>query len=307
MCGSAPSAPQLPQYPGLTPGQQTNLGQQAGVSQQFGQMIQGLSGQLGNNQNILQTISGLFNQDGTINQTALSALSQQSQQGAQAAGAAGSQALQGLSGIYGQGGSLANTEAAYNNALQGNAPANQALQYQQNQSFLQMQQEAAQRGINITGTNWSNAVSDSTAGQKMLQNYQQNANMQNQQYQLGYLNQLGTNMGQLAGVGAQQAQTGMGLSSYGTQTPLNYLGQSISGGQAALAPYLSQYQNQLSSQYAPLYAQQNNQYMAQMAQAQGLYQGQMNQYNAGNQQLYGGIGLGMQGLGTGMGIASMFL
>ena len=233
MCGSAPSAPQLPAYPDLTAAQQTNLGQQAGAKGQMGSVIQGLSGQLGNNQNILQMISGLFNQDGSVNQNAVTQLQQQSQQSNQAAGTAGQQALSGLGGTNN---ALQQTQQAYSQALQGNAPANQGLQYQQNQNFLAMQEQAAQQGIKITGTGFNDAVSDSTAGQKLIQNFQQNAGIQNQNYQLGYLGQLGTNMGQLAGVGVQQAQTGTGLSQYSQQTPLGYLGQSISGGQSALAP-----------------------------------------------------------------------
>lgn len=303
MCGSAPSAPQLPSYPGLTPAQQTNLGQQAGAANQMGSVVQGVAGQLGNNQNILQMISGLFNPDGTINQNALAQMQQQSQQSTQAAGQAGQSTL---AGVGGTNQSLAATNTAYENALQNGAPVNQQIAFQQNQSFQQMQQQAAAQGIPITGTNFSNAVSNSTAGQKLIQNFQQNANMQNQNYNLGYLQQAAGNMGQLAGAGAQQANTGMGLSSYATQTPLNYLGQSISQGQGALAPLLSSYQNQLSSAYQPLYTQQVGPYMQQMAQAQANYGGAMGQYNAGQQQLYGGIGLGLQALGTGASAYSAF-
>lgn len=300
MCASAPSAPQLPQYPNFTPEQQTNVGQQTGVSSQFGNVIQGTAGQLGANQSILQQISGLFNSDGTINQSAVAQLQQMAGGQTSAAGTAGQAALAGLGGTQN---ALGQTQQAYMSALQGNAPANQQLQYQQNQNFLAMQEQAAQQGIKITGTGFNDAVSESTAGQKLIQNFQQNANMQNQQYQLGYLGQLGTNMGQLAGVGAQQAQTGQNLSQYAQQTPLGYLGQSISGGQSALAPLLGQYQSQLGQAYQPLYMQQIGPYQQQMAQAQANYQAQMNQYNAGQNQMMGWANLGMQGIGAG---ASMY-
>lgn len=307
MCGSAPSAPQLPQYPGQTPAEQTNLNQQAGVSSQMGNTVQGVAGQLGQNQNILQMISGLFNSDGTINQNALTSLQQQAAQSNQTAGQQGQSALSSLSGLYGQGGSIQNTETAYNSALQGNAPANQQLQFQQQQNFNKMKEQAAQQGITISGDNWSNAVSSSTAGQKLIQNYQQNSNMQNQQYQLGYLGQLGTNLGQLSGVGAQTAQVGTGLSQYSQQNPLSMVQSSITNGQGALTPYLSAYQNQLSQAYQPLYMQQIGPYQQQMAQAQANYQGAMGQYNAGQSQLWGGIGLGTQLLGTGAGLANTYM
>jgi len=267
-------------------------------------MLSTVGTQLGQNTNILQQIAGLFNSDGSINQNAVTQLQQMTQGQTTAAGTAGTQALQGLGGTQQ---ALGQTQQAYTQALQGNAPANQGLQYQQNQNFLAMQEQAAQQGIKITGTGFNDAVSDSTAGQKLIQNFQQNAGIQNQNHQLGYLGQLGTNMGQLAGVGQQQAQTGTGLSQYSQQTPLGYLGQSISGGQQALSPLLSNYQNQLSSAYQPLYMQQIGPYQQQMAQAQANYQGAMGQYNAGQSQLWGGIGLGAQVLGTGAGLANTYM
>jgi hypothetical protein len=173
------------------------------------------------------------------------------------------------------------------------------LQFTQNQNFNAMKEQAAQQGIQINGDNWANATSNSTAGQKLLQNMQQNNNIQNQQYALGYTQQLAGNMGQLAGAQGQQANTGTSLSNYAQQTPLGYVGQSISGGQSALSPLLSNYQNQLSSAYQPLYMQQANSYNAQVAQQMAQYQGQMNQYNAGQNQMMGWANLGMQGLGAG--------
>ena len=274
---NSPGAPTLPQYPGLTPAEQTNLGQQSQAASAGANMLQGVSGQLGNNQQILQMISGLFNQDGSINQGALSQLQQQSTQSTQAAGQQGQAALQGLGGTNA---AMGATSQAYTNALQNGAPANQQLAFQQNQSFQQMQEQAAQQGIPISGTNFSNAVSNSTAGQKLIQNFQQNANMQNQNYNLGYVSQLSGNMGQLATAGQNQANTGIGLGSYATQTPLNYLQNSITNGQSALSPLLSNYENQLSTAYSPLYNQQIGPYQQQMAQAQATYQGQVGQYNA---------------------------
>lgn len=294
MCNSAPSAPQLPQYPDLTPQQQTNIGQQSGVSQQFGNVIQGTSTQLGQNQNILQAISGLFNQDGTVNPSAVTQLRQLASGQTSAAGQAGQQALSGLSGTND---TLAKTQQAYTNALQGNVPANKQLQFQQNQSFQQLKEQAAQQGIDIQGDSFDSATSKSTAGQKLLQNFQQNAGIQNQNYQLGYLGQLGTNMGQIAGTGATQANTGTGLSQFSQQTPLGYLGQSITSGQSALAPMLSQYQSQLGQAYQPLYMQQIGPYQQQMAQAQANYQSGLQQYQS-NQGMMGGIG---SLVGTGIG------
>lgn len=304
MCGSAPSAPQLPAYPGMTPGETNITGQQTQALGTQQNMIQGVSGQLGNNQNILQMISGLFNQDGSINQNALASLQQQSGASTQAAGQAGQSTL---AGIGGTNAALGATQSAYTNALQGGAPANQQIGFQQTQNFNAMKEQAAQQGITINGDNWANATSDSTSGQKLLQNMQQNNNIQNQNYNLGYVSQLSGNMGQLANTGATQASTGTGLSSYATQTPLNYLNNSITQGQSALSPLLSAYQQNLTSAYNPQYMQQIGPYQQQMAQAQANYQGAMGQYNAGESQLYGALGVGTQLAGTAAGVANTYM
>lgn len=304
MCGSAPSAPQLPQYPGMTPGETNITGQQTQALGTQQNMIQGVSGQLGNNQNILQMISGLFNSDGTINQNALTQLQQQSGASTQAAGQAGQAQLQGLGATQNAQNA---TASAYTNALQNGAPANQQLAFQQNQSFQQMQEQAAQQGIQINGTNFSNAVSNSSAGQKLIQNFQQNANIQNQNYNLGYLQQAAGNMGQLASTASTQAGTGTTLGNYATQTPLNYLQSSITNGQSALSPLLSAYQQNLTSAYSPQYMQQIGPYEQQIAQAQANYQGAMGQYNAGESQIWGGIGAGTQLAGDAAGVANTYM
>ena len=290
MCGNAPSAPQLPQYPDLTGAEQTNLGQQAGAAQQGSQMLNTVSGQLGQNTNILQMISGLFNPDGSVNQNALTQLQQTAKQATTTAGTAGQSALAGLGGTQSAIGATSN---AYQNALQGNVPQNQQLQFTQNQNFQAMKEQAAQQGIQINGDNWGNATSNSTSGQKLLQNMQQNNNIQNNQYALGYTQQLAGNMGQLAGAYGTQANSAMGLSGYAQQTPLGYVGQSITGGQSMLSPLLSNYQNQLSSAYQPLYMQQIGPYQQQMAQAQANYQGAVGQYNSREGQLGAELGIAM--------------
>jgi hypothetical protein len=266
----------------MTSGETNITNQQTNALNTQGNMINTVSGQLSNNQNILQMISGLFNQDGTINQNALTQLQQQSQASTQTAGQAGQAQLAGMAGTQGAENA---TSSAYTNALQNGAPANQQIAYQQNQNFLQMQQQAAQQGITINGTSWANAVSDSSAGQKLLQNMQQNNNIQNQNYNLGYVGQLAGNMGQLQNTAASQSATGQSLGNYATQTPLNYLQSSITNGPSALSPLLSSYQQNLSSAYQPQYMQQIGSYQQQMAQAQANYQASLNQYTGFNTML----------------------
>jgi hypothetical protein len=288
----------------MTAGETNITGQQTQALGTQQNMIQGVAGQLSNNQNILQMISGLFNQDGTINQNALTQLQQQSQASTQAAGQAGQAQLAGMAGTQGAENA---TSSAYTNALQNGAPANQQIAYQQNQNFLQMQQQAAQQGITINGTNWANAVSDSSAGQKLLQNMQQNNNIQNQNYNLGYVGQLAGNMGQLQSTAASQSATGQSLGNYATQTPLNYLQSSITNGPSALSPLLSSYQQNLTSAYSPQYQQQIGPYQQQMAQAQANYQGAMAQYNGSQNQMMGWANVGTQLAGDATSTAKTYM
>lgn len=287
MCKSAPSAPALPQYPDLTDAEKTNLGQQAGAAQDFGNVISSTSGQLGQNTDILQTISGLFNPDGSINQDALTQLQTTAKAGNTASSNTGIAAMNAAGSTLMPGGSFSQTDDAYKTALAGGAPANKQIGFQQKQNFQQMQQQAAAQGIKITGDSFANAVSNSTAGQKLIQNFQQNANIQNQNYDLGYLSQLTGNMGQIANSAATNANTGTAAMSAGVGNPLNLVSNSISQGQSALAPLLSSYQQSLVSGYQPLYMQQIGPYQQQMAQAQANYQAQMNQANTFNQTLSG--------------------
>lgn len=307
MCGpKPPSAPQLPQYPGLTPEEQNILTKQGMSLDQFNQIIQAGGAGLQQNQDLLKGMSGLYNPDGSINQTSLANLQQRTQQAIQTQGQSGQSALNYLQNLYGAGGALPATQTAYTNALAGNVPANQQLEYSQGENFNAMKENAAQRGINITGDSWKNAVSDSTAGQKLIQNYQQNSNIQNQNYQLGYVNQLAGNMGQLSGVGAQTGASGMSLAQGAANQPIGYAGQAMSQGPLSLTPYLSQYQQGLNQFYQPYYMQQVGPYQQQMAQQQANYQAGMNSSNFFNNQNMGWANFGLNVLGTGASAASKF-
>lgn len=301
MCGSPPDAPKLPQYPDLTPAEQTNLGQQSGAASTMGNVVSGVSGQLNNNQTILQMISGLFKPDGSIDQNALVSLQQMAQKSNTTAGQTGQTTLSGVSGTNA---ALDATSQAYTSALTGGAPANKQIDFQQTQNFNAMKEQAAQQGIQIDGDNWANATSKSTAGQKLLQNMQQNNNIQNQNYNLGYVGQLSGNMGQLAGTAGTQATTGMNLSQYSQQNPLSLVQNSVSNGPAALSPLLSSYQGQLSSAYQPLYQQQIGPYSQAMNQANTNYSAGLNQYQAQQGQMMGWANLAAN-VGSKIGAAAL--
>lgn len=300
MCNSAPSAPQLPSFPGLT-SDESNILQQMGMSlSQFSQLISGTGSQLSGNQQVLQQMSGLLNPDGSVNQTALQSLQQRTQQSLSTQSTAAQGALGYLGNLYSPGGVAQAQTTAYQNALNGNIPANQQLQFTTGQNFQAMKEQAAQQGIIINGDDWNSATSSSTAGQKLLQNFQQNYNIQNQNYQLGYLNTAGANMSALSSTAANTANTGLSLANNANNAQLGYLGQSITSGQSALAPLLTSFQGGLSQEYTPYEAQQLGPYQQAMAQAQATYQAGLQGYQGSQSNMFGLGSLGTQALGMGL-------
>jgi hypothetical protein len=295
MCGSPPSAPQLPSYPGLTP-DETNILSQQGLSlQQFNAIINGGQSQLTQNQNILQGISGLYNPDGSINQTALSSLQQRTSQAMTTQSGAGQSMLNSVASMYGAGGVGTQMGQVFSNALQGNVPTNQALQYQNTQNFAAMKEQAAQQGIIINGDDWNSATSDSTAGQKLIQNFSQNASIAQNNYSLGFLQTAGQNMQALTGTASTLANTGSAMTQGAANYPLGLVSNAISQGPMALSPLLSQYQTGLQNYYQPYYMQQVGPYQQQMAQQQMNYTAGLNQYNASQNQMMGWANLAANG------------
>ncbi len=308
MCGSPPSAPQLPQFPGLTPQEQDILSKEGLTLDQFNQMIQGTGNTLAQNKNILQQISGLYDAQGNLDQAALTDLKARSQgQLAQAQGV-GSAAMGYLQSYFGgtntSGGSagppgsttsatgvpgVAQAQsAAYLQALQGTGAINEATKQRQQRDFMTLKDSLAQRGIMVTGDTPEQATSDSTAGQRAIQLFQQNVQAENSSERLGYINTLGS---QVAGtVGAAGGAAGAGFGATGTQ--LGYTSSAATSIPATLSPLLTNYQSSLGSLYQPYQTQQLGPYQQALDQAQMNYTAGLNQYNASQNQLMGWANLG---------------
>lgn len=169
--------PQLPNYPGLTPEQQSLLQQ----IQQYMTQSQGAINSYGNNPYL-----------------------QQSQQASQQA--------------------LTN----YQNSLTGNIPQNQAIAQQKERDWAQTKALASSKGIRLTGDSPEKAISSSTAGNQIIQDFNKRYGALEQNYQLGQ-QQIGMQAQQQ---GNQQANTQYQntLGGYQTlgqlaQNPLNIYGQ----------------------------------------------------------------------------------
>ena len=249
MCGSPPSAPQLPQFPGLTPEETANLQQQGVTLQQFQQLINGTSTDLANNKQILQQVSGLYDSQGNIDQTALSNLKTASQQQLTQAQGVGSAALgylqtyfggtpatpgasPGTPGASATPGVAQAQAAAYEQALTGTGAVNAATTEQQQKDFIALKDSLAQRGIMVNGDTIQQATSDSTAGQRAIQNLQQAQTAANSSERLGYISTLG---GQVAGtVGAAQGSAGTGAAA--TSTAMGYTSSAATQSSSTLSP-----------------------------------------------------------------------
>lgn len=304
--GKTPGAPNLGQFPGLTPQEQAIIDKMGISLDQFNQLIQGSSTALAQNKNVLQQISGLYDAQGNLDQGALADLKARTQGQLVQAQGVGSAALGYLQNYFGAGGGgtgssgtpggsgVAQTQAdVYKAALEGTGAINAATTQQQARDFQTLKDSLAQRGIMVTGDSPAQATSDSTAGQRAIELFKNNVAAQNSQERLGYISTLGGQVAGTAGLAGQSATAGMAA----TNAQLGFSQQAGTMGLSTLAPYLQQYNQGLSMMYQPYQQQQLGPYQQNMAQAQANYQAGLQQYQAG-QSMLGGIG---SIVGTGVG------
>ena len=121
----------------------------------------------------------------------------------------------------------------YQNSLTGNIPQNQALEQQKQEAWNQMVQQAAQQGIKINGSSPQSAVSQSTAGNQQIADFNKSWGAQEQNYNLGQ---------QQLGLQAQQAGNAQANTQY-TNTLGGY--NTLSGMNTSMQqPYAAQTQGQ---------------------------------------------------------------
>jgi hypothetical protein len=300
MCGSAPDAPTLPQFPGLS-SEETAILQKEGLSlDQFDKIIQGTGTSLEQNKNVLQQISGLYDAQGNLDQNALADLKSRTQGQLTQAQGVGSSALGYLQNYFGGSGGATGTPGSagvaqvqsdtYKAALEGTGAVNAATTQQQQRDFIALKDSLSQRGIMVTGDSIQNATSDSTAGQRAIQLLQQNQTAQNSSERLGYIQTLG---GQVAGtVGQAQGSSTAGVNAANTQ--LGYVNNAATTSATTMAPLLSQYQSNLNQYYQPYQTQQLGAYQQQLDQANMNYTAGLNQYNATQNQIMGWGQIGAQ-------------
>lgn len=318
MCGKPPNAPQLPAFPGLSTDEQAILDKEGLTLDQFNKLIQGSSTALNQNKLVLQQISGLYDAQGNLDQNALTSLKSRTQAQLTQAQGVGSSALGYLQNYFGgttasastpgatpPGGTTTGTgapsvadaqSAAYTAALSGTGAVNEATKQRQARDFQTLKDSLAQRGIMVTGDTPEQATSDSTAGQRALQIFQQNVSAENSQERLGYIGTLG---GQVANT-VNAASGAAGAGSAATNATLGYANTAATQSLSTLTPYLSQYQQGLNMYYQPYQTQQLGPYQQALDQSQMNYTAGLNQYNAGENQLMGWGQIGSQLLGSAM-------
>ncbi len=311
MCGSPPDAPTLPQFPGLSTEEQDILKKEGITLDQFNQLIQGTGTSLAQNKQVLQQISGLYDAQGNIDQNVLADLKSRTQGQLVQAQGVGSAALGYLQNYFGGTGTGAGGTGSagvaqvqsdtYKAALEGTGAVNEATKQQQQRDFITLKDSLSQRGIMVNGDTPQTATSDSTAGQRALQLFQQNVAAQNSNERLGYIGMLG---GQVAGtVGAAQGSSTAGLNA--TNASMNYANTAATQSSAVMSPLLTQYQQGLNTMYQPYQTQQLGQYQQALDQAQMNYTAGLNQYNAFQNQISGWGQFGMNLLLPGSSMLNM--
>lgn len=308
-----------PSVPGLS-GEERALLQKQGTSlDQFNSILQGATGDATNTQNILQSLSGLYNPDGSINQQALASLQQRVQQQQTIDQGLSGQANQALGGIFDQGqlGTLSDQAGVqeaqnYLTALSGPGSVSEAQKQAEAEQFRKLTEAAGQRGIRITGNDLFTATSDSTSGNQLLSQLRKEAQLGRETYRNNELNRLQQANMQRLGFGLnRQGQTydiAQGLRQDPAAQQLGYATNATTMGPASL---LGSYQGLSQSYGAAAQPYQQQRYL----QYQGQLQNAANR-TARNQAIGsllggatgaaigstvpGGTGLGF-GLGSGAG------
>lgn len=170
----------------------------------------------------------------------------------------------------------------YQNALQGKIAPNQMMAQQKQEAWAQMVQQAAQQGIKINGSNPQSAVSQSTAGNQQIADFNKSWAAQEQNYNLGQ---------QQIGLQAQGQALGQQNQQY----------QNTLGGYNALSGMNTQMQQPYQQQTLGQYQQQTNQVMS---NADIANQNAMNAYQQQLQQLGLNYNNALAGYQNSMGLAS---
>lgn len=299
-----PGAPNLGNYPGLSPEELDAIKKQNISLDQLNSIISGDQATIDKNKQVLQGISGLYNPDGTINQQGLDSLKQRTQQHIELSNQIGDKALGYLQSYFapgGQGAGPAGTQADINqaenqqylDALNGKYKASVGLQQDSAQQFKLLQEAAAKRGIKIDGDSFDSATSESTAGIKMISEFQKNyaRNVDTEKQSIlsrgGNLNLGRTQQAQTAG--AQNFTLANSVAAGGTPEQLGYFSGAGALTSDSLAPVIGQYVNGQSAVANPFAQQRAGIYNSYLQQQQANYQAQTAQYQA-DQARMGGIG-----------------
>ena len=279
-----------PQVPGLS-AEERNLLQQQGVTlQQLNSILSGENVNAQQNQQLLRGISGLYNPDGSINQQQLEGLRSRTLAQQQLQEQLGTTGLNYLQGLFGSN-ELQNTSnqagmeevQQYLRALQGGEqPLSAGIKQQESERFAKLREQAAARGVRITGEDLFTATSDSTAGNQLLSQLRKESQFNRETQRENALQRLqGANMQRL-GFGLQRegqlANIAQGTQYQPGSAQLGYMQSAQQMGPGSLLGQYGQL-SQLQGQAAEPYRQQR--YLQ--------YQGQL-QNSANNSAFSGGLG-----------------
>lgn len=295
--------------------QELDLLQNQGVTlDQFNSILQSSTKTAEANQGINQTLSGLYNPDGSVNQAAVQALQGklQAQQGTNEQ--IGQNANQQLLNIFDQGqlGTLSDQAGVaeaqnYLNALNTQSSPTEAQKQDEAERFRKLSEAAGQRGIRIAGNDLFTASSDSTAGNQLLSQLRQEAQLSRETQRNNDLTRLQQANMQRLGFGLQrQGQTATLASSMQydpSARPIGFAQNAQSVGPQSL---LGHYQNLSSSLGAATQPYQQQRYLQFQGDLQNYANKQERKKAIGG--LIGGVGggiiggmAGQPGLGFGIG------
>ena len=269
--GSIPNVPD-PRYlekipmPEMTQQEKQSLERMGINIDQLNKILSGEYGSLQQNQNILRSLSGIYDQNGNVNQGAVNSLRQLVQSTQQQENQLNQNALNQLQGTLNPTQLETASDAVgmaeiqrLNDALSGNLSPSNAIMNQEKSEFARLKEAAGQRGIKIEGNDLYGATSQSTAGNQLLNDLRSNFSARRDTERQNIINQsTSSNLNRLGfGLNRQnqvynQAQ---GLRSDPSSQALGFMRESQTYSPATLSPYYSNLNENLMN-YASPYANQ---------------------------------------------------
>lgn len=269
--------PDYPDYPGLTADEQKLLAAQKMNVDQLNDIVSGDVAAVKANRQLLNGVTGLFDENGEVNQGALKDLQGRVQAQMKQRDALGQKGLDYMGSFFDTNAGPMEQEivkaaqARYLRALKGDLPVSEGTKDQFATQFAQLKEAAAQRGIKIEGDDWNSATSSSTAGVRLISEFTKRYNLAVEGEREHALDQGPGTLGTLQNISLSNFNTASSVAQY--PAALGFLEKSGSLG-TSLIPQISAVNSGYGSILGTLRGEDMGAYNAKVREADMAFQQQ---------------------------------